>query len=268
MKKELTDAMFLCDGMKPIVAEIREHHAQAIRLAEKTNTFANEWLFKTSLSKQNRQQVIVSALLPRLLTAFQACLLVGERGLSAEAILLARKVLEVTFRIVAVAKSDEIAIKYVQADKVSQQKLLKKLKSLRTIQHTAEESEEFERLHAKASAVVIAEGVKEVSTRDYAESAGMLDFYDSAYAYFSQSAHTNVRDLESLVEKGTDGEIEAIRYGPDPDRLSDVLCAAIDFVTISLDAAFKVLPDGDAEMLADLRAELDLLYIAIEKNEP
>lgn len=265
MPLELSDAMFLCKGMENIVSQIRGRHRHAVQLAEGLNIFANHQIFATEVKKWDRQQVLVSSLLPRLLTAFQACILTGERGLSAEATLLARKVLEVTFRIVAIAKSDEVAAKYVQADGLNRRKLLQKLKSLRTVQHTPEETQRIEQLHAEAAAIVKAEGVEELSIQGYAEEAGMLDFYNTAYAYFSQSAHTTVRDLEALIEKGPDGDIEALRYGPDPDGFSDLLCSAIEFVLISLEAAFTILPNGNPEGLARFRKELTDLVDELEE---
>jgi len=255
----LTDAMFLCHHMSDVVAETRNRHRRAIKLAEAVNVFANGFVFATEVRESDRQQVLVSSMLPRLLTAFQACILTGERGLSSEATLLSRKVLEVTFRIVAIARSDDVAAKYMQADDLNRRKLFQKLMLLRTFKRTTEETKQIELFHADAASIVEAGGIKELSIHWYAEQAGMLDFYNTAYAYFSQSAHTTIRDLEALVDKDAEGEVEALRYGPDPAGLSDLLCSAVEFVLISLEAAFLVLPSGDMDRLGQLREEMSTL---------
>ena len=250
--------------MDEIVAETRRRHRHAVELAESLNIFANSFIFATEVKKSQRQQVLISSMLPRLLTAFQACIITGERGLSSEATLLTRKVLEVTFRIVAISRSDDVATKYIQSDELNRRKLLDKLKSLRTVQHSPEEAERIDELHADATSTVKAEDIKELSIRWYASKAGMLDFYNTAYAYFSQSAHTTVRDLETLIDRDQAGEVEALRYGPDPDGLSDLLCSAIEFVLISLEAAFMVLPNGDHDRLGRYREQMTALFDELE----
>lgn len=255
----LADAMFLCPRMAPVVAETRLRHQRAIELAGAVNTFGNAFIFATEVRKLDKQQVLVSSMLPRLMTAFQACIIVGERGLISEATLLARKALEVTFRIVAISRSEEVADKYIQADELNRRKLLDKLRALRTVTRALEEMHKLDKLHADATSIVKAEWIRELSVQWYAEQAGMLDFYNTAYAYFSQSAHTTVRDLEVLVEKDAEGEIEGLRYGPDPEGLSDLLCSSIEFVLVGLEEAFSVLPRGDTPGLLELRERMSSL---------
>ena len=91
----------------------------------------------------------------------------------------------------------------------------------------------------------------------------MIDFYNSVYAYLSQSAHANVRDLDTLVEKDAHGEPEAFRYGPDPDETSEVLCTAIELVVIALDAAANVLPNFDREKIAEFQQRMEVLFLKL-----
>ena len=263
MPRQLTDAMFLCEHITDIVALIRLDHQHAFQLAEDLNLFANGQLFRTTAKKGDRQQVVVSSLLPRLLTAFQGGLLLAERGLSAELKLLTRKILEVTFRIVAIARDADAAEKYIQSDEINRKKLLSKFRRLRTVTHTKEELEAIDRLEAEVRANVQADQIKDLTIEWYAETAGMIDFYTSVYAYLSQSAHANVRDLDTLVEKDAHGEPEAFRYGPDPDETSEVLCTAIELVVIALDAAANVLPNFDREKIAEFQQRMEVLFLKL-----
>jgi hypothetical protein len=260
LPRQLTDAMFLCEHIVDLVPQIRLDHQHAFALAEDLNYFANGQLFATTVKKGDRQQVVVSSLLPRLLTAFQGGLLLAERGLSAELKLLTRKVLEVTFRIAAIARDADVAEKYIQSDEMNRKKLLSKLRRLRTVTHTTEELATIDQLETEVKAAVQAAQIKELSIEWYAEKAGMSDFYNSVYAYLSQSAHANVRDLDALVERDVHGEPEAFRYGPDPDGTSDILCTAIEVVVIALDAAANILPNFDRNKIAEFHQRMEVLF--------
>ena len=178
-----------------------------------------------------------------------------ERGLEAEAFLLARKVIELTFKIVAISKSREAAEQYVRSDDVQRRNTLKKLKSLQTIHHPPEKLNDIERLHAEADQKVRAEQIREMTTKDFASAADLLDWYNTAYAYFSISAHANVRDLETILEKDPVGAIEAVRYGPELTLQSSILSTTIESVILSFEAAMIVIPSG-AIGLRHLRRKL------------
>lgn len=265
MPTPLTDAMFLCTAMAEIVPLIRKEHCSAFKLAEDLNIFANRQVFATHMKKTDLQQVLVSSLLPRMLTAFQGGVITGERGLSAELKLLTRKVVEVTFRIVAIARNKEVADKYLKSDEVNRRKFLNKLRLLRSVKHSPEEVATIDTLHAEVTANINAEAIQDLSLQWYADKAGMSDFYNTAYAYLSESAHANVRDLDALIEKDPDGEIEVLRYGPDNEGIGDDLCIGIECVIISLDAASSVLPDFDLSGIDVMRKRMTTLFEEFEK---
>ncbi len=256
--------MFLGDGFGVVVQEIRSRHSKSFQLADRVNVFGNAFMFSTHLERDNLQQAVVSALLSKALTALQGCVVVGERGLLSEATLLARKALEVTFRLVAVAKSAPVATKYVELDDVNRLGLLKTLKALKGVSFTPEQQRMVDEASAEAAATVRAADIKELQTKWFAQEAGMLDFYNSLYAYWSQSAHTTIRDLDRLVEKRPDGSVDYFRYGPETDGLDNLLCSVIECVLIALEAAFGVLPGGRLGELMALRDEMLALNDDIE----
>lgn len=252
--------MFLGPHMKEVADELRRKHHQAFAVAEELNEYANWKVLDIEAKRTSQQQVLVATLLPRLLTAFQACVLVSERGLSAEATLLARKAIEVTFRIVAVAKSPDIADKYIRSDEVNRRDALAKLKALTTVTHTPEETETILRLHAETSERVKTEGIHAPTTRDFAVAAGLLDYYNTAYAYYSQSVHASVRDLEDTLEKDADGDAVAINYGPDFDSAGRTLTTVCESVLISLEAAFDLFHQERPIGLRLLRRKVETLF--------
>jgi hypothetical protein len=259
-ESDLTDAMFLGEGVGIVISEIRSRRGRSFRLAERVNVFGNAFLFSTQVKRHNVQQAVVSTLLPRVLSALQGCVVVSERGLLSEAVLLARKVLEVTFRLVAVAKSQDVATKYVQLHDLNRLRLLEKLKQLKCVRFTPEERLMLDDAKAKSADAAKVAGLKALSTKWFAEEAGMLDFYNSLYAFWSQSAHATIGDLNDLVETRQDGSIDHFRYGPETDGLDHLLCSVIECVLIALEASFGVLPGGRQGELQVLRDEMLALH--------
>ncbi len=241
-----------------VTAEARRKHPTAFALADEVVEYMNWKSDDLTASTGNLQQVLIVSLLPRLFTAFQACVLCCERGLEAEAFLTARKVVELTFKIVAISKSRDAARRYVKSDEVQRRNALKKLKSLQTVQHPTKTMEEIDRLHSEAEQKVRAEQLHEMNTRDFAKDADLLDWYNTAYAYFSISAHANVRDLESILEKDATGEIETVRYGPELNLQSSILATAAESAILSLEASTTVMRSG-AVGVRTLRRKLVLL---------
>ena len=238
--RSATDDMFLGTELRSVAPNIRSRHKLAFELAEEVNTYANWKLQDTTAKSSNRQQVLMAALLPRLLTAFQGCVLLAERGLRIESMILARKVLDVTFRVVAIGRADEIAKRYIESDEISRRDVLKKLQSLSTVKHDSKTTADIQDRRKEVDARVRSEGLRNIPSKEYADLAGMLDYYNTAYAYFSQSTHANLRELEDVIETDEDNDPVAVKYGPSDEDISLVLNTASEAVIISLGAVFEL----------------------------
>jgi hypothetical protein len=234
------DRMFLGTALAGVIPQMRQKYRDAFDFAEALNEYSNKKLLEITATRTNKRHVTVAALVPRLLTAYQGCVLLAERGLASEATLLARKVLEVTFKIVAIAKSEETATRYIEADEVSRREILKKLRNLTTVTRTPEEQQSIVRLHLEVATAVNAQKLHAPTTRHFAEWAGLLDYYNTAYAYFSQAAHATVRDLETTLELDLDGDPVAFRYGPSEQDQPLLLNTASEAALIALGAVFEL----------------------------
>lgn len=253
---------FLFLGKRPDlhIAKIRSAHADAFALAEEVNRYANWKLSTLSANRWNLQHLLVAALLPRLLTAFHGCVHTAERGLVSEAILLARKILEVMFRLVAIAKSREVAEKYVRSDEARRKRVLKKLRLLESVEHSEDRLRSIEKLETELDQSIQRDGIREMDTLGYATAAGLADFYNSAYVHFSGSAHANARDLEELLQLDGDGDVETVVFGPSYKMQTDILATAIESVIISLDAATDLLGEDSSVGLRVLRRKVRGLF--------
>lgn len=255
-------------GQEPgaAIAQIRARHSTAFALADEVSHYLNYKLNDSGARRCSLQQGLQAALLLRLISAYQGCVLTSERGMQAEAILLGRKVLEVTFRIVAISKSEDLAAKYLQTDHFNRRRILGKLRSLTSIRRSAEETASLDKLHAEADEKVRGDGIEEVTTKRYAEVAGLLDYYNTAYAHFSQSVHAHISDLEALVVTDEEGDPVAFRYGPVTGFQSQVLATAIESVVMSLEAMFTSRNEDVPAGVSILSRKMQALFVEIEAS--
>lgn len=209
-------------------------------LAREAISYADIKISEIAPRNSNIQEMIVGAMLPRLFSSFQACIILGERGLSAETLLLARKVLEATFRIVAISKNAEVAELYAASDEAIRCQILKKLSNLQTVERSDHEQSEIEELKEEVQKNVRDRSIQDISTKRYAEYAGMADDYNTAYAFFSQSAHLNPRDIEELIEINDAGEAKSIKYGPSEENIPEALSTAVLHLVNSLSSALEL----------------------------
>jgi hypothetical protein len=239
------DAMFLGAMASRVANSMRARYPDLFSLSYDLNEYANIKLLTATAKRNSLQQVVVAAMIPRLLTAFQGAVIVAERGMPAETEVLVRKVIEVIFRIRALERNPSMAERYVKSDDVSRRDTIKRLLELESVERTPEEQQDLQRRHADLAEQVSRERTHAPTTRDYAEQAGLLDYYKTAYTHFSQSAHLNSRDLEAVVQTNQNGDLLSIQYGPSEAGIHATLCTAMEAVVLGLESAFKVLAVDD-----------------------
>ena len=248
-----TDKMFLSEEMSSLIPQIRATYPRHFEFAERLNEEANRLLFTATVNKSDRQSVLLAALLPRLLTAFQATVIVAERGMLSEVRLLVRKVLDVTFRIVAIASDDEAALLYILSN---EPRRLKSFNKLRMLSESARPPDalrpEVEAIGKEVKRRIEEEDIKAPKTEWFAQRAGLHDHYNREYSVLSESVHANASDADSVLETNDAGEITRLRYEVETEEVDKLLLIACDMVLKSLEAAFKVLSP-----LAALRAEFN-----------
>jgi hypothetical protein len=258
-----SDKMFLGAEMPAVIAQIRAAYPKHFALADRLNEFANRQLFTITIRKNQerdiRRNIVLAALLRRLLTAFQGTILVAERGMDSEVKLLVRKVLEVTFRVVAIARDEEAARLYILSDERARIKSLNKYQRLSESAKTPEAEPpeaSLEALRVEVERRIKEENIAKVFTDYFAERANLSDTYNGAYAVLSTSVHANVRDLDSLIDSEDAGETVHLKYQPETDELSVLLHTACVGVLKSLEAALTVLGTEDPSPMASLCTEL------------
>ncbi len=257
---DLGDQVFLSPAMCEVRAQIRETHKELFALVEHLNELAHREMFATHLSNNNPQQLLVALLLHRALTTFQGVVILGEHGLQSEAAVLLRTLLEVLFRLVAIAKDAAVGIAYIREDERHREKFINKFKMLSDALKSAVGNPEIESLRAAIRQRIDDEDIRELKTQWFAERAGLEDFYHSAYSVFSGSVHVNVRDLEKALEVDAEGDLRGFNYGPSYRELAKLLLTAIESLILCLRGAFSVLPTASQVALDTVHREFTALH--------
>lgn len=257
---DLSDKGFLSPAMTEVIAQIRATHATIFDLAERLNVLAHQEMFATEVSSSNAQHLLIASLLHRALTTFQGVVVLCERGLGSEATTLLRTLLEVMFRLVAIAKDAEVGRAYILEDEAHRRKFINKFKLLSESVKSTVGSPTLDSLLATISQKIDDNDIRKLKTQWFAERADLEDFYHSAYSVFSGTVHVNVRDLESALEVNVDGEITGFNYGPRDEELDQLLLTAIESLVFCLRGAFSVLPTASQVALSAMHAEFTALH--------
>lgn len=253
---------FLSLAMNEVMVEFRSIHTKTFGLAKKLNEIAHRELFATDVTDNNDQQLLIACLLQRALTTFQGVVVLAERGMPAEATTLLRTLIEVMFRLIAIAKDPEVGKVYIHQDQIQRKKYINKFKLLSCHVRSAAEIEPHthDDLLADINQKINDENISERGTFWFAEQAGLTDFYHSAYSVLSGTVHANIRDVEGALVIDAKGKVTAFNYGPTHEGVDEILLTAIESLILCLRGAFSILPCSSQNAFDSVHTEFQLLH--------
>ena len=254
-----TKLAFLAPEHEEIVAHIQEAHRPLFDFVHRLTVLAHEVLIDAKVNRSDLQQLLLASLEHKALTAFQAIVILVERGLSSEARIVLRTLLEVTFRIVAIAKDKDVGIAYVLEDQVHRKKFIDKHKKLSDEVRNEASDAIRDDLQSTIAQNIKDKDIKELKTSWFAQNAGMMDFYNSAYAVLSGSVHVNVRSLESALQLDEDENIIGLSYGPSDEDLEIHIVTACEALILSLLAVHSIVDKTFDKQLNSFYEELKSL---------
>jgi hypothetical protein len=248
--------------MSEVTVQFRNSHMKTFGLAEKLNELAHREMFATEVASSNAQQLLLACLLHRALTTFQGVVVLTERGMPAEATTLLRTLLEVMFRLVAIAKDSTVGQIYILQDEFHRKKFINKFKLLSEPVRSAAGAppHDHEKLLTDINQKINALDISEHGTLWFAEQADLTDFYHSAYSVFSGTVHVNVRDIERALAVDESGNVTAFNYGPTDNGIDEIILTAIESLIYCLRGAFSVLPCSSSNALEEINVEFNSLH--------
>lgn len=259
---EYSHLMFLDPSIERYVAQVRATHAISLDFAYRLNQFGNRALFAVGVSPHDAKELLLSTLLRRILTSFQASIIICERGLPLEAQVLLRTVLEVTFKIVAIANDEEVAQLFIGEGLINKRKKYEKLRKLNSTDFQGE-LDEMSEAHKVLAEKIKTEGIRELTTFEFAKRAGLENFYHSAYSVLSDAVHSSVNTLDGTLDLDAQGDLVGLKYGFSDDDLNDHVFTACEALMISLKAALSVIGPDLVEEVQELQNDFAKAYGAV-----
>lgn len=242
---------FLSDEIERWIDKHHQEYADWFALCEDLNRFCQNTMLHLNVHTTNKQEILAAVLFIRILGAFQASILMVERGMINEARVVVRSLLEALFTLTAISKDTGLADNYIRDDENQQLKALRKIEILRQDEkhgHVVDiGKDEIDRKIAELQNI---DKVQSVAIEELSKKAGLHSLYLIAYFDLSSTAHLKIRDLESHLRTDKKGDLSRFAWGPDAKEIEDVLYQAIEFTVFCLIALHEI-------FRLDIKPEID-----------
>jgi hypothetical protein len=251
---------FLSEEAEKGHKQIIEVYKDAFELGRQLNQDAMKALQAMHVDWNDKRGVIVAALCIRIVETYQAILLLLQMGMVAQARMLVRTGLDALFSMAAIVKDPELAQSYVAQHYASTIQALKAAK--RWKQETLRErlsTEKIDKLISQNEAEMKATKAKKFKVWQWAEKAGLSDFYNVFYVENSSAVHSGMWALNDHVG-GVPAEESKIYFGPTDVGLYHTLRSAATMLLTSIETIGKAnnLPLGNRiQELRNLWKRLD-----------
>lgn len=256
----MSEQMFLDrSSMDSFVRHVRKTNAVSLGFASRLNAFGNRALFSLHVSSDDARELLLATLLRRALTSFQASVILCERGLPLETQVILRAILEITFKIVAIAKDEEVSQLYIGEGVINRRKKYQKLQKLSSTALDVD-MDAMRAAHNELKEEIQSKGISELTTLQFATRAGLADFYHSAYSVLSDAVHSSVNTLDSALDLDDSGELVGLKYGFSDENLDHHVFTACEALILSLHAALPVICADMVEEAGELKMEFRNAY--------
>lgn len=216
-----------------IIAKFSDLYGEVLRI----NEYAQQLQYKLDIHKENPDELVAAILYSRIISIYQALILVSERGMLQQVKMLLRCILESLFPLVAISENEGYSKELISADEIVRLKALNKL--IRYKERIGAKDKDLET--AKALAVTVKntiekDGIKKIRVEDAAVKAKLLDWYDTAYCHLSNTIHHSMRSLEEHLHFDADRDIEGLKNEPEIEGLNTLYIVAIESVIYAVKA--------------------------------
>ena len=209
------------------------------------NKLAQSTLNKAVVHPDDRKEVYATLYFQRMLSHYQAILIMAERCMLHQVEIMLRCMLETLFDLVAFHKNKELFEALVMGDSAQRLEMLKGIRHQQQTKatFTAEEIKDLDKMIASA------EDIDRDDFKIYmkADLAGMLHEYRTTYAILSQTVHSTVNSLEvDLIYSDIhDGILGMNAYGQKTGELSTLLMTSANYMLVGLDMQLSTFPNSD-----------------------
>lgn len=252
------DEGFLSPMSTALIPDVMKDEQEWFDLALKLNRFSQKIWGETEIEgKRDDPKPLAVRLLAKGNRAFQASILLAQRGMCAESETMSRTCLEIAFWLGYLTESPDEAVQCLLADEW-------KNGGERAKQFADMLEDEAAAPFREAAAVCAANyavNKDTLSPKTLAKRAGMDSIYPYYKALCGISAHPSIASLDRFLEVDSEGLL-TFKSGPDYDQVTFSLMTAITVQLWALEryAIIQDWPEDD-QTFNDLRAERDAIMM-------
>jgi hypothetical protein len=243
---------FLSEEIKSFGDFLKEKHSVTFQICYRINTFAQKLLYELEIHNKLLEELIIGAAYKRLISGFQASIVLGGKGMTNEMKVISRFMLEQTFLIIAISKNKDIAKKFSSNDEIIRKKMINKYSKL-TINPTIYNNiTEVNKIIEEINSNIHRKNIKEIKTWEMAKEAGLSDHYNTYYTMLSLVVHPTARDYQDDYVVNEANEIMTIIFGPDDNDIEKVLLSNAGYILLVLEQIkylFKITIIEDLEII-------------------
>lgn len=213
---------YLSEDISSIMDLIRKKYKKLFNLVIEVNAISHKIKNIATIKSNDLREIVNSCLLIRMIDSYQSIYFLCEKGLTVDASIILRMMLESLIIFNYVAKNKENLEKYINADLVIR---IKKWKSIKN-----NELGIYDDIHEKVNPgvlqeiceIVKVEGIKKSSIREMANTIGLGHIYELVYRSLCDETHVSPRSLEKYVIM-KEGNIIAIDGTPKIKEIEPVI---------------------------------------------
>ncbi len=220
------------------------------------NQFFNKHKFDFDF-KETRRDLVISSSFARILTSFQASILLCSFGLINEAEVVLRSMMEATFVMVACCKNDDFHENYIKSFHAERLRVVKNIHSKNISDFLKKNipQDDLNKLKDKCKN----EQINKIQVKELAEKANMEHYYYVPYWSLSLATHVSPKSAEKYINLVADGE-GYIEMWPNPNQYSikNIIITGSDLLFRSLTTLYefynKTQPEDFSEILERFKA--------------
>lgn len=252
-KSNFNDAGFLSaeSSTNHIALEVKT--SDHFKVCNQLNSLAHSALNNAIIHPDDRKEVYLTLYFQRMLSHYQATILLAERGMLHQVEVMLRCMFETLIDLVAFHNNKYLFDALILGDDEQRLTLLKKIREQQktTATYTHDELEQLDNIIASA---------ENINRDDFkifmkADMAGMLNDYRITYPLLSESVHSTLHSIETdlIFDEQSDEIISINPFAQKTGEMSLLLMTSANYMTIGIEQLLTIFPNPENE------AELHLL---------
>jgi Family of unknown function (DUF5677) len=245
MATKLFDNGFFSDEAIQKSEAIKHRHKQLFFYLAEVNEKAHRYLSLWNVHSTNLKQVFAAALFARTLTAYQALIMLAQRGFASEARATCRNILEAKFKLAYLLKEPEAAQLLIAKGEQERIKRIRNMQSGDLPVPPEFSDQDWEPIIKQAEELFKNDkgaNRKLLSIRQIAYHCGLKVDYLGHYSMFSEATHGGHIELQTYLKfNDTNTALEEFVYGPeDGDWVAWVTLVAAGYLIYCMEFSARI----------------------------